>query len=76
MVLFLFLVPMDSWASAVLLATLIGRAVNVSAFEVPVVIRTRRSGEFEKELNAQLESPGIVQMPGLIAGVLALLMLV
>ena len=75
-VLMLLLVPMDSWASAVLVATLLGRAINASVFEVPVVIRTRRTGEFETELNAQLESPGIVKLPGLVVGAVALLLLV
>ncbi len=69
------LVPMDSWASAALLATVLGRAVNASTFEVPVILRTRRSGEFEQELNAQLNGPGIVQVPGLIAGLAALAVL-
>ncbi|MEM8767922.1 MAG: hypothetical protein AAGE43_10785 [Pseudomonadota bacterium] len=69
------LVPMDSWASAALLATVFGRAVNASSFEVPIILRTRRSGEFEQELNAQLNGPGIVQVPGLIAGLAALAVL-
>jgi hypothetical protein len=71
--LLLVLVPLDSWASALLLATVVGRAVNASAFEVPVIIRTGRSGEFEKELNTQLKTTGIVKLPGLVLGGLALM---
>jgi hypothetical protein len=71
-ILLLILVPMDGWASAVLLATAIGRAVNASVFEVPVVLRTRQSGEFERELTERLKSPGVRQTPGLIAGVIVL----
>jgi hypothetical protein len=64
----LVLVPMDSWASAALVATVLGQAVNASVFEVPVIVRTRQSGEFEKELMNRLDSPGVVRMPGLIVG--------
>jgi hypothetical protein len=66
----LVLVPIDAWGSAALVATVLGQAVNASIFEVPVILRTRESGEFETELNARLESPGVVRMPGLIAGLI------
>ena len=66
----LALVPMDSWASAALAATLLGQALNASIFEFPVIFRTRQSGEFEQELARRLESPGVVRMPGLIAGLI------
>lgn len=66
------LVPMTSWISAVLLATLAGRAVNASYFEVPIAWRTHHGYDFKSALNERLESPGTVNVPGLIAG-LALL---
>ena len=66
----LVLVPIDSWGSAALIATVLGQAVNASIFEVPIALRTLRSGEFEQELSARLESPGVVRMPGLILGLL------
>ena len=66
----LALVPMDSWASAALAATALGQALNASIFEIPVIFRTRQSGEFEKELQRRLDSPGVVRMPGLIAGLI------
>ena len=62
------LVPLDSWVSAALLATVLGRAVNASVFEVPIALRTRRSRNFKQELADQLESPGIVKVPGLVVG--------
>ena len=62
------LVTQDSWASAVLIATVFGSALNASLFEVPVVLRTRKSNEFGGELAAQLKSPGVIQFPGVIAG--------
>lgn len=69
------MVPMDSWASAALGATLVGRAFNASYFELPVIRRTRESGEFEKALRDRLSSPGVVQVPGLIVGLLAFALL-
>lgn len=64
-----FLVPQDSWASAVLVATAFGSAVNASLFEVPVALRAQDSHDLGGELAAQLKSPGIVQLPGLFAGI-------
>ncbi|MEM7218566.1 MAG: hypothetical protein AAF515_09390 [Pseudomonadota bacterium] len=61
-------VPLDSLVSVVLLATVFASALNASIFEIPVILRTGRSGAFETELNAQLESPGVMQFPGLAAG--------
>jgi hypothetical protein len=69
------LLPMDGWASAALIATVLGNAVNASVFEVPVILRTRQTGEFEKALYGRLESPGLVKMPGLIVGLLAFALL-
>ena len=70
------LVPMDSLVSAVLLATVLGRAVNASFFEIPVMIRARRSDDLQAEIDAQLASPGIVQWPGLFVGLATLLIVV
>ncbi len=69
------LLPMDGWAAAALIGTVLGNAVNASIFEVPVILQTRRTGEFEKALYGRLESPGLVRMPGLIAGLLAFALL-
>lgn len=62
------LIPMDSWISAVLLATVIGRAVNASIFEVPIAWKTHQGHDFKEALNARLASPGTVNAPGLIVG--------
>ncbi len=67
--------PMDGWASAALVATVLGNAVNASVFEVPVIRKTMATGEFEKALYGRLESPGLVKMPGIIAGLLAFALL-
>jgi hypothetical protein len=69
------LLPMDGWASAALIGTVLGNAVNASVFEVPVIMQTRQTGEFEKALYGRLESPGLVKMPGLVAGLLAFALL-
>lgn len=71
-VLLAVLVPADSWASAVLIGTVAGIAVNASVFELPIISRTRKSGEFEKELSAQLESTGVGRIPGLVVGLLTI----
>jgi len=68
----LALVPMNSWMSAVLLATVVGRAVNASYFEMPIAWRTQQGHDFKQALNDRLQSPGTVNTPGLIVG-LALL---
>ena len=49
------LVPIDNASRALLLATFVTRAVQISMFEVPVVLRTRRGGEPRAELGRQLE---------------------
>ena len=72
----LLLVPMDSLVSAVLLATVLGQALNASVFEVPVMLRTRQSQDLETEVNAQLADPGLVQWPGLFVGVATILIIV
>lgn len=69
------LLPMDGWASAALVATVLGNAVNASVFEVPVIQQARASGEFEKALYGRLESPGLVKMPGVVVGLLAFALL-
>lgn len=51
----LMLVPIDNASRALLLATFVARAVQVSMFEVPVVQRTKRGGEPRAELGRQLE---------------------
>lgn len=62
------LVPMDSWMSAVLLATAAGRAVNASVFEMPIAWRTHQGGDFKTALKERLASPGTVNLPGFVAG--------
>ena len=62
------LVPMDSWVSAMFLATAAGLAVNASVFEVPIAWRTHRGEDFKTALNERLDSPGVVSVPGVIAG--------
>lgn len=71
----LLAVPADSWASAVLIGTVAGNAVNASVFELPVIFRTVKSGEFEKELNDRLASPGLAKVPGLVVGLLTIAVL-
>jgi hypothetical protein len=51
----LFLIPIDTASRALLLATFVTRAVQVSMFEVPVVMRTRDGGDPREELGRQLE---------------------
>jgi hypothetical protein len=51
----LLLVPIDNASRALLLATFVTRAVQISMFEVPVVLRTRSGGEPRAELGRQLE---------------------
>jgi len=67
--------PIDGWATAALIATVLANAVNASIFEVPIILKTRQSGEFEQELKARLESPGLVRMPGIVVGLLAFALL-
>ncbi len=74
-VVLLLLVPIDTWAGALLIATALGKAVNVAVFEVPIVLRTQESGEADEELQAQLKDPGLQRIPGLIVGALAWLAL-
>jgi len=64
----LLLVPMDSWMSAALLATAVGRAVNASVFEVPIALRTMRGDDFKTALKERQAAPGVVQFPGLMVG--------
>lgn len=48
-------VPIDTASRALLLATFVTRAVQISMFEVPVVMRARNGGEPRAELGRQLE---------------------
>ena len=64
------LIPLGSLSGALLLAVVVGKAVNASFFEVPIIQRTRNSGEPQQELQAQLASPGLQKTPGAIAGVI------
>jgi hypothetical protein len=50
------LVPIDNASRAMLLAVFVARAVQVSVFEVPVVLRTRAGGDPRQELGRQLKS--------------------
>ena len=70
------LIPLNTYAGALLFAVLVGKAVNVSYFEVPVFLRTQETNNPENELKVQLETQGLVQWPGLIVGLLVWLALV
>jgi hypothetical protein len=50
------LVPIDNASRGLLLAVFVGRAVQVSLFEVPVVSRTYQGGEPREELVRQLKA--------------------
>lgn len=50
-VLILMLVPIDSWGRAMLAAVALARAISVSVFEVPIILRTLRGGDPQEELN-------------------------
>jgi hypothetical protein len=58
-VLALIFVPLGIVSGAVLLATLVSKAVSVAVFEVPVALRTRRSGEPGAELGKQAMGGGL-----------------
>lgn len=70
------LVPLNTYAGALLFAALVGRAVNVSYFEVPIFLRTQETGNPKNELQHQLDTVGLRQWPGLIVGALVWLALV
>ena len=70
------LVPLDTYAGAGLFAVLVGKAVNVSYFEVPIFLRTQETGNPKNELQTQLDTVGLRQWPGLIVGALLWLALV
>ena len=53
------LVPLGITSAAVLLATLVARAVAIAAFEVPVVLRTGCSGNPGAELGTQVSGGGL-----------------
>lgn len=74
-VLALVCIPIDSASRALFLAMFVTRAVQVSLFEVPVVRRTARGGDPQKELEQQLIG-GFEQSRkwGLAVGVLAFLL--
>lgn len=52
-------VPLDQTSGAVLLATLVFKAVAIAGFEVPVVLRTARSGEPGAELGRRAREGGL-----------------
>ncbi len=54
-------VPIDNASRALLLATFVTRAVQISMFEVPVVLRTRSGGEPRVELGRQLTEVGFAR---------------
>ena len=69
--LLLVLVPLDTLAGPLLVAVAVAQAVNVSVFEVPVVLRARETGDHQQALDHQLETVGLQRLPGIIAGALA-----
>jgi hypothetical protein len=52
-------VPLALTGGAVLLATLVSKAVSVAVFEVPVVLRTERSGDPGAELGKRATEGGL-----------------
>ncbi len=74
-VLALILIPIGTPQGALLVATVTGIAVNVSLFEVPVILRARESHDPVKELTDQLASPGLQTLPGVIVGAIVWLAL-
>ena len=70
------LIPLNTYAGAALFAVLVGKAVNVSYFEVPIFLRTQETGNPKNELQTQLDNQGLKQWPGLIVGALVWLALV
>jgi hypothetical protein len=65
------LVPIDNASRAMLLAVFVTRAVQVSVFEVPVVVRTVNGGEPRQELVRQLQAGfGTSRYVGLAVGAL------
>ena len=69
------LIPIGTPQGALLMATVTGIAVNVSLFEVPVIMRTRESHDPGRELADQLASPGLQTLPGVIVGAMVWLAL-
>jgi hypothetical protein len=65
----LILIPLNTYAGALLVAVLIGKAVNVCVFEIPVVLRTRESENPQAEIDVGLAQPN--RLPGLVVGALA-----
>lgn len=53
-VLVFLLAPLTTWSQALLLAVVTARAISVSVFEVPVIVRTLRGGDPQTELNDAL----------------------
>jgi len=67
----ILLVPVDNASRAMLLAVLVTRAVQASAFEVPVVMRTYEGGEPKLELGRQIKAGfATSRYAGLAAGAL------
>jgi hypothetical protein len=74
-VLLLILLPVDTASQALLIATVTGIAVNVSLFEIPVIVRTWTSEQPQKELSDQLAGAGLKTLPGVVVGGLVWLVL-
>lgn len=62
------LIPMQSVAAAALAATAFASAVNVSLFEVPVVLKVREGYNPADELQRRLDEYGLKRIPGWVAG--------
>jgi hypothetical protein len=68
-------IPMDTASRALIVATVMGVAVNVSLFEIPVILRARTSGEPQQELASQMASVGLQTLPGIVVGGIVWLLL-
>lgn len=69
------LLPIDNPSRAMLLAVLVTRAVQVSAFEVPVVMRTRAGGDPREELGRELQAGfGASRTVGVVVGAMVWLL--
>lgn len=68
--LLILLVPLNTPSHALLLATTIGVAINVSVFELPIIKRTLAGGDPQQELQNQLnnKAPSIGRNSGIATG--------
>ena len=74
-VLMLVLIPLTNFGAAFLVAVLVAKAVNVSFFEVPIVMQVRNGEDPQTALTTRLEEYGLKQLPGYILGALTFLAL-